>query len=232
MQIVEVSVTGVRSAVITLQRDQSPMRFILFPMIHLGTPAFYQAVTSRLRDTQLIVAEGVAGRSVVTNALTLSYRLPARRRRLNLVVQRIDYLGLGVPVIRPDITARQLRRRWRAVPALQRMAVWCLIPPFAIAVWLFGTRRVMGRYLGLDDLPASKAQPERDIAGELVELIVDHRDALLIDALVSIHEARSTEPIAVAVVYGAGHMPAVVRALLARYGYRPRAADWLTVFDF
>jgi pheromone shutdown protein TraB len=90
----------------------------------------------------------------------------------------------------------------------------------------------MGRYLGLDDLPASKAQPERDIAGELVELIVDHRDALLIDALVSIHEARSTEPIAVAVVYGAGHMPAVVRALLARYGYRPRAADWLTVFDF
>jgi hypothetical protein len=34
------------------------------------------------------------------------------------------------------------------------------------------------------------------------------------------------------VVYGAGHVPAVVRALLARYGYRPRSAEWLTVFDF
>lgn len=93
------------------------MRFVLFPMVHLGTPAFYQSVASRLRDTQLIVAEGVAGRSLVTQALTLSYRLPARRRRLDLVVQRIDYAGLGVPVVRPDITAGQFRQLWIPSPS-------------------------------------------------------------------------------------------------------------------
>jgi len=36
----------------------------------------------------------------------------------------------------------------------------------------------------------------------------------------------------VAVVYGAGHMPGVVHHLATAYGYRPRDAEWLTVFDF
>jgi hypothetical protein len=36
----------------------------------------------------------------------------------------------------------------------------------------------------------------------------------------------------IAVVYGAGHMPALTRYLVAKYGFRPREAEWLTVFDF
>lgn len=232
MQLIEVSVTGVRSAVITLRREQTPMAFELFSMVHLGTPAYYRAVTEHLRNCQLIVAEGVSGRSLITRALTLAYRLPGRSRRLDLVVQRIDYAGLGIPVIRPDLTARQFRQRWRAIPALQRLAVWCLLPPAALAVRVFGTRRFMARHLSLDDLPTSEDHMARSVAGELLELIVDHRDGLLIAALASIHEERCAEPVTVAVVYGAGHLPAVVRALLARYGYRPLTAEWLTVFDF
>jgi hypothetical protein len=47
-----------------------------------------------------------------------------------------------------------------------------------------------------------------------------------------IHEAHAAEPVAVAVVYGAGHMPAVIHGLLGRYGYQPQGAEWLTIFDF
>ena len=63
------------------------------------------------------------------------------------------------------------------------------------------------------------------------ELLIDDRDALLVRALETIHQQRSQEPIRVAVVYGAGHMPAVVRSL-ARYGYRASSAEWLTVFGY
>jgi hypothetical protein len=35
-----------------------------------------------------------------------------------------------------------------------------------------------------------------------------------------------------AVVYGVGHMTAVTHEMLRRFGYRPRTAAWLTVFDF
>jgi pheromone shutdown protein TraB len=177
------------------------------------------------------VAEGV-GWSPITRALTLAYRLPGRSRRLDLVVQSIDYAALGIPVIRPDLTARQLRRRWRAIPVLQRLAVWGPFPPVALAIRAFGTRRFLARHLSRDDLPTPEDHIERSVAGGLIHLIVDHRDELLIEALASIHEERCAEPVTVAVVYGAGHVAAVVRALLARYGYRPRSAEWLTVFDF
>ena len=46
MQLVEVSNAGVRSAVITLEAAGTPVRIVLFPMIHLGTPDYYRAVTS------------------------------------------------------------------------------------------------------------------------------------------------------------------------------------------
>jgi pheromone shutdown protein TraB len=65
----------------------------------------------------------------------------------------------------------------------------------------------------------------------LQELLVADRDALLVGALDAIHQQRSQEPISVAVVYGAGHMPAVVRSL-AGYGYRASSAEWLTVFGY
>lgn len=232
MQIIEVSVTGVRSAVITLRRGPTPMQFVLVPMIHLGTAAFYAEVKARLRDGQLIVAEGVSGRSVLTWALTLSYRLPGRSRRLNLVVQDDGYADCGVPVIRPDITARQFARRWRSVPAIHRMMVWVAIPLVALAERVVGTRRLMSRHVALTDLPTLLDHEARQRLPQLMDVLVDHRDGLLLDALGAIHEQHSAEPIRVAVVYGAGHMPAVVQGLWNRYGYRPRTAEWLTVFGF
>jgi hypothetical protein len=232
MQLIEVSVTGVRSAVITLRSARTPMRIILFPMIHLGTRDFYRSVAARLAGCDLIVAEGIAGRSVTAWALTLAYRLPARSRRLALTVQDIDYASLGVPVVRPDITGRQFSKRWRSVPWLQRLAVWCLVPPYALAFAVLGTRRTLGRFVASDDMPSHLDDQVRQAVPEMTDVIVDHRDALLVDSLAAIHQARQAESIDVAVVYGAGHMPAVTSELFRRYGYRPRTAEWLTAFDY
>lgn len=232
MQFIEVSLTGVRSAMITLQAPGTPMRFILFPMVHLGTERYYQSVTARLADCDLIVAEGIAGRSASTRALTLAYRLPARSRRLALTVQDIDHTSLGIPVICPDLTARQFRAGWRSVPVLHRLAVWCLVPLFGLAFAVLGTRRTLSSYMSTDDLPTYLDDQVRQAIPELTGLILDHRDALLVDSLASLFEERHAEQIDVAVVYGAEHMRAVTRELLRRYGYRPRSAAWLTIFDF
>jgi hypothetical protein len=91
---------------------------------------------------------------------------------------------------------------------------------------LFGSRRFLARELGsLDDLPAREERVPEGFQ-TLEGLILDERDRLLLDALASIHEQRCHEPIAVAVVYGAQHMRAVVHSLSARFGYRPVGADW------
>lgn len=207
------------------------MRITLFPMIHLGTPDYYRSVTARLASSDLIIAEGAYGRSAAARALTLAYRLPAHSHRLALTVQHIDYASLGIPVIRPDITAPQFRKRWRAVPLPQRLIVWTLIPVFAAAFTLLGTRRTLSRYLAIDDIPAPEEEQARQATRQLTELILDHRDALLIDCLSAVHEARHAEDIEIAVVYGAEHMRALAHQFLQRYGYHPRTAEWLTIFD-
>jgi hypothetical protein len=54
VQLSEVSATGVRSAAITLRRAETPLRFVLYPMLHLGSAAFDQDVAGRLdRGAQL-----------------------------------------------------------------------------------------------------------------------------------------------------------------------------------
>lgn len=63
----------------TLEKRGSQVRFVLFPMIHLGAPDFYAEVARRLSRCDLILTEGVGGRR--TSVVTLSYRLAGRIRR-------------------------------------------------------------------------------------------------------------------------------------------------------
>jgi hypothetical protein len=232
VQLVEVSLTGVRSAVITLRSPAAAMRIILVSVVHLGSPDYYRSLAARLAECDLIVAEGISGRSVASWALALAYRLPARNRRLGLTVQDIDYASLGVPVLVPDMTARQFGKGLRSISLLQRLAVLCLIPPIAFSFAVLGTRRTLSRYLDTDDLPTYVDDQVRQAFPQLTELVLEHRDSLLVDCLESIHRTRQHEDIDVAVVYGAGHMRSVTRELFGRHGYRPRSADWMTVFDF
>lgn len=148
-------------------------------------------------------------------------------------MQSLDFGALGVPIIRPDMTGAQFETRWRqAVPALHRATIFLAAPFFALALLLFGSRRVLGRHLALDDLPTREQELDHEAFEEMDRVVVDERDALLLDTLTSIHNDRCSEQINVGVVYGAGHMPAVAAGLLARLGYRARNAEWVMVFNF
>ena len=130
------------------------------------------------------------------------------------------------------MTGRRLRAGWHAVPVLQRVGLLGLAPVVGTAFWLLGTRRMLARYAAAEDLPDAAEVMLRDKAQALTELLLDQRDALLAAALDEVLVRRRDEAVDIAVVYGAGHMPALTRYLVAKYEFRPRAAEWLTVFDF
>jgi hypothetical protein len=232
VQFIEVSVTGVRSAVITLSAPDMPQRITLFPMLHLGSPAFYTAVTARLGRCSVVLAEGIQGRSLIAQVLTAAYRLAGRHRKLDLVLQHIDFRQLTAEIINPDMTSRQLRAGMRAVPMVQRLLLALIAPLVGAAFLLLGTRRMIARYAATDDLPEPNEVLIWDKAPELNELLVGQRDALLAAALDRVLDQHQDEAIEIAVVYGAGHMPGLIRYLTAKHQYRPREAEWLTVFDF
>ena len=50
MQYIESSIIGIRSAVLTLKHRTTPLRFVLFPMVHMAEPDFYRSVAAQAAD--------------------------------------------------------------------------------------------------------------------------------------------------------------------------------------
>jgi hypothetical protein len=224
MQYIESSVIGVRSAVITLQRRTTPLRFVLFPMVHVAEPAFYTAVEARAGECSLIVAEGAPSRYYPVQEWLSKVRLD------HLVDQLtgLDLERTGVPV--------QWEQPTPAPPRSGREQVAAAAADSAAAVVL----RALGRYgstpLGMPSLDQSDEHDDRwdrRAAGwlgrTLQDRLLDSRDAGLVRALGVIHRERYGEQAKIAVVYGAAHIPAVVDYLSEAFRYHVEKAEWLTV---
>ncbi|MFI7515899.1 hypothetical protein ACIBVK_20650 [Micromonospora echinofusca] len=233
MQIIEHSIIGTRSAVLRLRRPGSQLQFVLFPMLHVASPEFYAAVAQRLRQCDLLIVEGIGGRSVLTWAITLTYRVLPANKRSGLVADNIKYRSLGVELINPDVTTAEFAQGWRAVPLRYRLLMWCVIPIVAVAQFLGSTRRLLSPEVELNDLPSAKDEMYSDdeFTGHFERTFGGDRDERVLATLSELIRTRSSERIDVAVVYGAGHVPAIVRGLADRHGYRPRTAEWLTVLN-
>ncbi|WP_410582884.1 hypothetical protein [Amycolatopsis sp. lyj-108] len=228
MEIIVVNELGVRAVVLTLRAKGSALRFRLFPMVHLGTQAYFDAVRRQANDCDVVVAEGVGDAGSVSR-MTASYRLAARNKRLGLVVQDLKADSFTVPTIRPDLDGPAFSEGWRRVPLGDRLMVSLLAPALGTFLRGFGTRGMLARFMTVDDeddswVDSAGAMPEFD------DLIVGSRDKLLVDALAGLHEQRGHEPVTIGVVYGAEHMRAVVRELRTRFGYVVRDAEYVTVF--
>lgn len=223
MQYIESSVIGLRSAIITLRRTGSALRFTVFPMVHVGEPDFYHEVAARVRTCDLIVAEGAPSGEFPIQEWMSSIRWDHLVDQLTA----LDLESLGVPI--------QWEYQAPEQPGSARQDMTAKIVDSAAAV----TLRALGRYgnpLGLPSLEQADEHDDRWMYREpgrfarfLQERFPDNRDAQLVRALGVIHRERYTEPINIAVVYGAAHIPAVVDYLSETFRYRVQRAEWLIV---
>jgi hypothetical protein len=231
MQFIEQTGFGVRSAVLTLEKPGSVVRFVLLPMLHLGTPAFYRAVHRRLEDCDDVVVEGVRGRSAAV--ITLAYRMAGRLRRGGLVDQGqgLDLADLKGRIIRPDLTAAQFAHGWRKMARRLRWLLLVAAPVFGLWLAVAGPQRALGRNLGLDDLPSREEEEMSGAMPGFDEAVLAVRDRALCQELVRLTgEPDSGGTRTVGVCWGAAHMRAVIATLHTRLGYRIVDASWITVF--
>ena len=222
MQYIESSVIGIRSAVITLKRRASPLRFVLIPMVHVAEPAFYREVAALASGCGLIVAEGAPSRYLPMQALM------SRIRRDRLVDQltALDLEGLGVPVQWEYILDNQPKSGLEQAKARVNDATAAVV------------LRALGRYGSPFGLPSLDQADDHDDRweplgggriGRFFEGQLHGRDSQLVRALGVIHAERQHEPVKIAVVFGAAHIPAVVDYLTGQFAYYVGDAAWLTV---
>ncbi|MEV6304811.1 hypothetical protein AB0M02_35740 [Actinoplanes sp. NPDC051861] len=228
MQLTEMSVIGIRTAVTVFRRRPGGLRFVVIPTIHVGRPDYYQAIAERLRSCVAVVAEQYDGPSSTGMAYAAALRLTRQRIGRDLVHQDIDYGALGVPIIFPDAVEGLEAGPDRTLPRNGWIDVALLTPPLALDMALTSREWIAERDLEVDDdtefeLPTKWLQRK----------VMTERDELLLGVLREIDGEFADEDMEVAVVFGAAHMPTVVRELTGPMRYRVApGARWLTAVDF
>ena len=213
-----------------MEKRDSCVRFVLFPMIHLAAPDFYAEVAQRLGKCDLILTEGVGGRR--TSLVTLSYRIAGKIRRFGLVEQRnaLRLRALGIPFENVDATAAEFGRSWRKAPQYMRLLVLVAAPLFGIWLGVSGSRSFIARNMEVNDLPDPEDAFMPDAVAAIDAAVVRDRDRLVCAAIAREAALTPDRTKTIAVLWGAGHIPAVAHFVLGPLGYRVASAEWVTVF--
>jgi hypothetical protein len=232
MQIIEKSVFALRTARHTLTSSDALTRVTLFPMVHVGTDAFYRGVYRDAGEHDVMLVEGV--RSAVVKLLTSSYRW-INTAKLGLKVQPRSPKDGSVKarVIHADLTATEFGEQWRKVPLWMRALVYVSAPIVGLKRRLFASRETIAKNLELEDRLSADEILSWDPQFALFKrCILGARDERLLAKLSEeIDREPSEQPRSIAVVYGAEHMRAVLAELKKR-GFRTSGSSWLTVFPF
>lgn len=216
------SAAGFRTVVAEFQRPSGGIRWVVVPTIHVGHPDYYWSIWQRLRASQAVIAEQYDGPSSTGLAYANAMRLARQRASRDLVHQDIDYRALGVPVIFPDAVHGLVLGPDRELPPGERIGAAVLTPFLAWEMSRSGDDWMTGLDMNYHDHTVLPRQP------------VDvERDDLLIAAIREIDTEFGAEDIEVAIVFGANHIPLVVRELTGGLGHRLLpGARWLTAVDY
>ena len=228
MQFIETSDLGVRVPVYRLVHADAALEWRLFPMLHIGEPAYYAEVQQRLAACDAILYEGVASRQV--ERFTRAYRWVEKVRSSGLVTQdALDLRPFRDRLIHADLAGESFDAGWRGVPWWDKLLRQLALPWLMLAMGLAGPRRWLARTLEQDDLPSRQEVLMAGVfAGDAV--ILGARDAHLREVILAYQRDHGFEHQTVGVLWGAGHMRAITHVLLQELGYRVAGAEWLTAF--
>lgn len=231
MQIVESTAFALRSAKLTFGSAKSPVTVTLFPMIHVGEPEFYRVVYADAANHDVVLVEGV--KSPVTVRLTRAYRWMIGSRRLDLSLQpRFNPPPPShAKIVHADLSRDEFAAVWRATPLWVRLLMYVAAPIFGLHRRCWATRETVARGHTLDDAPRADEMFDDSVPYAAIQAaVIDARDQRLLERLREQLDDVEAGPKRVAIIYGAGHMRAVIRELTGRRGFRPTGAEWLTIF--
>jgi hypothetical protein len=231
LQYIENSLLALRVVHYTLARVVGGPMIRLFPMIHIGSAAFYAEVQSSLERCDVVVYEGV--RTFRTRLLTLAYRWVARRKRLGLISQGegIRLKTLTGRLVHGDVSTGEFGASWGRLPLYARMALLAGAPIYGVLLYLTASRESIGRGLSREDTSSREEAAAEDASLGVRKVLVDGRDAKLISVLERILDSAGQEK-CVGILYGAAHMVAVTDWLIGKQGYRVTRGEWVEVFAY
>lgn len=229
MQFIEANSFELRSVLYELECRDEPLRFVLFPMIHIGEKRYYEDIAARASRCDLLLVEGVP--SVWARISTRSYALFASR--LGLVTQQELKLGAHrAKIVNADMSAAEFDCAYSHLPLLAKAILPVVLPVYGLYFFFAGTREQLAKQLDTTDLPSREEILETtEEIDALNDLILSRRDRAFIRRLQSLSEDSHGKALTVGIIYGARHMPAIFRFLSDHLGYRVTSSSRSVVFS-
>lgn len=224
MQFLEWSIVGLRSARHVFRHDDRDVTVTLFPMLHLGEAAFYEAVYADAAAHDVVVLEGVNSR--IGTRLTRAYRW-IRPARLGLVVQP-KFPRDRAKTIHADVSGEVFDAQWRKAPRALRWLIEGAAGVMGLWKGFTATRASIGKSYNTNDRRSRDAILAWDERMDpILRALLTERDEVLCRSVLEASKDGRTRSIAV--IYGAGHMGAL-RTALTKDGFYPVDSQWMTVF--
>ncbi len=219
---------GLRAARLAFHHPQTGVEVTIFPMVHIGERQFYKRAYKDAFEHDVVLYEGVRTRR--SKLITASYRW-LNLERLGLVVQpsAAEFEGPARSV-HADIAPEELRALWQRMPLWLRALVAFGGPAFGMYGRFTASRDSIAKGMTKDLLrDPDDILDQGDEFEPLRDMISHARDRRLIETLTS-ELGAAAHSTRIAIVYGAGHVAPVVRAL-TRQGFSTRPSEWMTIFS-
>ena len=229
MQIIESTVFGVRSAFMKLNAGENGPTIFLFPMIHIADKSFYDVAIDRCEQCDLVLAEGVKGKSM--SLLTSSYRYFAKNKKVGLVLQSDIMAGDKVAhFVNSDVSAEKFNQKWSNVSFVSKLTILSLSPLVGLYLRFFGTREMIAKHLSVEDLEGrDNLLDQDDHFAKFREVALHWRDQEFIKLLDGTLTKYQNQKENIGIVFGASHMRAIIRHLVNEKSYKITHAEWVDV---
>ncbi len=221
MQFIKKWRRGAESCRITWNHADIKLKFVLYPMVHIASAAFYERISEDLKRCDFILYEGVDWRK--SKRRHHLYDLAARNLGLAAQENKLIF-PQNAKAVNIDMPSQEFRTRFEHIPFRYRLLLLFLRP----ILW------------GITKVPAIKAEIKKHLIvwndhrhvyneeDELEKLICTERDKCIVTNIDHFfHDHIHCEKTSfVAVVFGAAHMPAISHCL-RRLGFRPGTRKWI-----
>lgn len=224
---------GLRSARIELASRERNVVVTLFPMIHIGDRAFYEAIRAEIPDFDAVLYEGVKGWRA--RLLTTSYRVMAGTERLGPVRQSnaLPVKSLGPYAVHADLTEEEFATAWGRAPLGLRFLLMSIAPIYGLYLRFLATRTSIASAQSMNDrLSADEILKWSEKWRKFDDALIHDRDARLLNVLdEQIGNSTAGPSSRIAIIFGAAHMRAVLDHLLLQRGFAVRDSRWMTIIS-
>ncbi|MCB9397693.1 MAG: hypothetical protein H6510_07760 [Acidobacteria bacterium] len=217
-----------RAALYLLAHREKPIKWLLLPMIHVGSATYYETILSRLNQCDGVLMEGV--RTTKAKVLFHLQSWMLRYSHLDLVPQKafLHQDSIKIPIVQSDLSHKAFDQDYGQVPLWLKGALWLFFP----FLYLYGhllTRNMLARNLAIEDLVSREENLEPDTFEPMDQLILLKRDDHLIETMHRLQSSAISDQ-TLAICWGAKHMRAIAYELMHLQGYHVESAEWVTIF--